>query len=324
MLIAGSLILGGCASIVSGQNQSLSVETAGASGNVSGAQCRLSNNKGTWFVKTPGTSVVQRSFEDLSIKCEHEGHEPGLTSVKSTTKGMAFGNILFGGLIGAGVDMSTGAAYDYPNLITVKLGTARLGPDGKPIYVAPAPEPVAAGAEWVGTRLTVIDIEPASGTQRGETTFALTAMRAAEVELDDGAIVIRRDTGKLVRGTIGMATISVAGVAGEPGRKLEGTFVPGKAASPPVPVTLVSAGSETVSRGGGSIQLLRFDVSGQATNDLPDGAPAWQRGAPMSGTVLIDPSTGLVVSGEIKCANSDYALRRRLHRVVMPRAVAAE
>ena len=34
---------------------------------------------------------------------------------------MAFGNILFGGVIGAGVDIATGAAYDYPELIVVEV-----------------------------------------------------------------------------------------------------------------------------------------------------------------------------------------------------------
>ena len=43
--------------------------------------------------------------------------------MNSSTKAMAFGNILFGGPIGAGVDMASGAAYDYPNLITVMMGT---------------------------------------------------------------------------------------------------------------------------------------------------------------------------------------------------------
>lgn len=39
----------------------------------------------------------------------------------SKTKGMAFGNIVFGGVIGAGVDMADGAAYDYPNEINMNL-----------------------------------------------------------------------------------------------------------------------------------------------------------------------------------------------------------
>eukprot|EP01036_Dinobryon_divergens_P044349 gene44349-59166_t len=122
-LIAAAASLTGCASIVNGQNQSVSVETRVDTGPVVGAYCTLNNNKGTWFVTTPGSATVQRSFEDLSVKCTKDQMEPGMTSVKSATKGMAFGNILFGGPIGAGVDMASGAAYDYPNLITVMRGT---------------------------------------------------------------------------------------------------------------------------------------------------------------------------------------------------------
>ena len=51
---------------------------------------------------------------------------PGMSMVKSFTKGMAFGNILFGGIIGAGVDISTGAAFDYPSLISVQMGQSLI------------------------------------------------------------------------------------------------------------------------------------------------------------------------------------------------------
>ncbi len=34
---------------------------------------------------------------------------------------MAFGNILFGGIIGGAVDAGSGAAYDYPANIVVHL-----------------------------------------------------------------------------------------------------------------------------------------------------------------------------------------------------------
>lgn len=78
--------------------------------------------KGAWFVTTPGSVTVNRSYNDLTIRCEKDGVEPGLLTAKSSTKGMAFGNILFGGVIGAGVDMSTGAAYDYPTTFTVEMG----------------------------------------------------------------------------------------------------------------------------------------------------------------------------------------------------------
>lgn len=124
LLLSATMLGTGCASIVSGTNQSVSLETRSKEGQaVMGANCKLSNNKGTWYVTSPGSVVVNRSYEDLLIDCEKENQEPGLASVKSSTKGMAFGNILFGGVIGAGVDIASGAAYDYPTNITVLMGS---------------------------------------------------------------------------------------------------------------------------------------------------------------------------------------------------------
>lgn len=120
----GLLALSGCASIVAGSSQVVSLETRKGPDAVTGASCRLQNDKGTWFVTTPGTVTVHRAYDDLNIKCEKDGIEPGIATVKSSTKGMAFGNILAGGIIGAAVDMGTGAAYDYPPLITVSMGMA--------------------------------------------------------------------------------------------------------------------------------------------------------------------------------------------------------
>lgn len=110
--------LTGCASIVSGTNQPVSVHT----GNVSGASCSLENNKGKWYVSsTPGTVVVNRSYNDLRINCEKQGYRPTYKQVSSKTKGMAFGNVVFGGIVGAGVDVVDGAAYDYPSDIFVPM-----------------------------------------------------------------------------------------------------------------------------------------------------------------------------------------------------------
>jgi hypothetical protein len=139
----------GCASIVSGSNQSVTVETrAAAGGSIAGATCKLVNDKGTWYVTTPGSTTIHRSYEDLGVSCQKDAYAPGTVSAKSSTKGMAFGNILFGGLIGVGVDASTGAAYDYPPLITVALeprsepgvSTNQIG--GAP-FDAPTQPPVA-------------------------------------------------------------------------------------------------------------------------------------------------------------------------------------
>lgn len=132
--IAGLCVLivtSGCASIVTGHNQSLSVETRKNGLPIVGANCKLTNDKGTWYVTTPGSAMLQRSYQDLTTVCERAGHAPGSLTVTSTTQGMAFGNILFGGIIGAGVDVATGAAYDYPTLIRVEMG--------EPIQTLPNP-----------------------------------------------------------------------------------------------------------------------------------------------------------------------------------------
>lgn len=152
-LIAAAASLTGCASIVNGQNQSVSVETRADTGPVAGAYCSLNNNKGTWFVTTPGSATVQRSYEALNVKCTKDQMDPGMATVSSATKAMAFGNIIFGGVIGAGVDIATGAAYDYPVLITVEMGkTTLVAPPAPPAPArdtspsAPAPTPAAAPA----------------------------------------------------------------------------------------------------------------------------------------------------------------------------------
>lgn len=64
--------------------------------------------------------MVHRSLADLKLSCEKDGSPPGLANVKSNTKAMAFGNAVFGGLIGVGVDIASGAAFDYPDLVQVE------------------------------------------------------------------------------------------------------------------------------------------------------------------------------------------------------------
>ena len=94
---------------------------------VAGAKCSLKNDKGVWYVSTPGSVSVHRSYGELSLTCTLAGLPDGIATVKSSTTAAAFGNILIGGVIGAGVDVATGAAYSYPDLLLVEMGqTIRL------------------------------------------------------------------------------------------------------------------------------------------------------------------------------------------------------
>lgn len=111
-------LLSGCASIVNGTCQKIQVCTTPECG----AQCYLQNNKGRWYIPcTPATVTIHRSYRDLVITAQKPGYEESVIRVKSRTKGMAFGNVVFGGAVGAGVDCADGAAYDYPYTIVIPM-----------------------------------------------------------------------------------------------------------------------------------------------------------------------------------------------------------
>jgi hypothetical protein len=97
--MTASSVLTGCASIVHGTNQVLSVEARNKNQPIPRASCKLENGKGVYYITTPGTVTVHRAHDDMKVKCEKEYSEPGLATVKSSTKPMAFGNILFGGAV---------------------------------------------------------------------------------------------------------------------------------------------------------------------------------------------------------------------------------
>lgn len=137
----------GCASIVGGTSQVVSVETNAAGRAAPGARCALSNPKGEYFVTTPGTVTINRAYDDLIVRCTLAGHDPGATSVKSTTKAMAFGNLIFGGVVGGAVDIASGAAYEYPVMITVEMQAVAAAPGASASGTAPAIVPVGQPAQ---------------------------------------------------------------------------------------------------------------------------------------------------------------------------------
>jgi hypothetical protein len=116
------VLFSGCAAITTGTTQPLTVTTKQAGTNVVGASCELTNGKGTYYVTTPGTVTVTRSFSDMVVVCKKDPLADANMVVKSSVKAMAFGNILLGGIVGVVVDTSTGAAYDYPSLFELEMG----------------------------------------------------------------------------------------------------------------------------------------------------------------------------------------------------------
>ena len=63
-----------------------------------------------------------RSGENLLITCSKDGEETGFGTLISRANGGMFGNILFGGGIGAIIDHNKGTAYSYPDWVRVIMG----------------------------------------------------------------------------------------------------------------------------------------------------------------------------------------------------------
>ncbi len=89
-----------------------------------GAKCVLSSSEGTYYVTTPGNAIVHKTKNDLSVERDKEGYQHASTTLPSHFNGATAGNILAGGIIGIGVDAASGANYNYPQSIDVRMAPA--------------------------------------------------------------------------------------------------------------------------------------------------------------------------------------------------------
>ena len=102
---------------MSGNTQPVTIST-----NVANAKCTLTNEKGSWLAQAPGSAVVTNSRENLSVRCEKKGYQTAVVSVPSKHKDSAtWGNVILGGGIGYIIDRKSGAAFIYPQQVTVNL-----------------------------------------------------------------------------------------------------------------------------------------------------------------------------------------------------------
>ena len=96
-----------CATITHGSNDTITVNT-----NPTGASCEIKQGANTiaFINPTPGSMMVPKSKNDLSVFCNKDGYETAAGNLSSEFQAMTFGNIIFGGLIGVAVDAASGAA----------------------------------------------------------------------------------------------------------------------------------------------------------------------------------------------------------------------
>ena len=133
-VVLSASLLTGCATIVEGVRQDITVTTT-----PDGASCAL-NRAGAsiaTITSTPATVNILKTRDDIEIVCELDGYLKTARIDESGTAAVVFGNILIGGAIGLVVDISTGASNKYDSALEIAL---------PPDPSLPAPLPVVASA----------------------------------------------------------------------------------------------------------------------------------------------------------------------------------
>jgi len=150
LLTALILSITGCASVTGSTDQTISVQAFDKTEQLQGAICEVENDKGKWFVNTPGTVQIDRSNEDLVIICRKDGHDTGLANVVSNAGASVAGNVGLAilvpivGIVGALIDHNSGATYRYPTSIQVYMGQTVTVEDKPPGSETAAPSAVSA------------------------------------------------------------------------------------------------------------------------------------------------------------------------------------
>ena len=123
LALAAVLSLSGCASVMNDSTHPIKVETKTEDGKlVNGADCKLTNDYGSFNTKSGDTVQVRRSSKDLDIVCKAQEQPDASGRAISRANGGMFGNIILGGGIGAIIDHNKGTAYTYPTWVQLIFG----------------------------------------------------------------------------------------------------------------------------------------------------------------------------------------------------------
>ena len=118
MLVVAVLFTSGCATIVKGSSQSVTVKT-----DPPGATCELSKQGRSLGVvnPTPGTVQLGKGAAALDVSCKRLGYLDATAKLSSSFQGWTLGNAILGGIVGIVVDAGSGAMHEYQPEISVKL-----------------------------------------------------------------------------------------------------------------------------------------------------------------------------------------------------------
>ncbi|CAN7216671.1 hypothetical protein LJR175_000717 [Variovorax sp. LjRoot175] len=320
-------ILTGCASVTQGLEQSVRIETLTSAGKaVEGAQCQLSNDKGTAMAVSGQSALVRRSGGDLSVLCELAGQPSAVGQAVSRANAGLAGNVLIGGGIGAVIDATSGAAYTYPTWMQLVFGEERLfdrsghrdegpvsgtfvratGPattaelarpsDPSVPPVAAAPSVAASGIRAPlrrGDALEYVLIDQMTGN-KSPVIYRLDQVTANEMSFNQGARVERIDGQVvLIRSPAG----GIFDTSSPPGGWARANVRPGMAWSEEYPrhsLRATVSGESSYKIGDEDVRVVKIQYAGWQNNTVMSNGAA-PRSSQMEVTVLYAPDLKRVV-----------------------------
>ncbi|MCP5422919.1 MAG: hypothetical protein H6959_08355 [Chromatiaceae bacterium] len=115
--------LSGCATVTTGSDQSITITSV-----PDGAKCLMTRDGETIgaISSTPGSVLVNKDKDPITIECSLAGHQAATESVDSKFQGATLGNVLIGGVIGIAIDAGSGAMNKYPGAIEIVLVPERF------------------------------------------------------------------------------------------------------------------------------------------------------------------------------------------------------
>lgn len=133
MLMVSVGVLSGCATMVEGQSQKLTLLTPGATN----AECTLYNKDMRYLIRTGETRNIMKSPENLTVECYAEGNRKRTLIVDSQFEPVAIANVANGVVPGVAYDHFTKALYAYPATLTVDFSGIPAQPNDLPEYMRP-------------------------------------------------------------------------------------------------------------------------------------------------------------------------------------------
>lgn len=123
------LLLAACATTGPGDSGGIAIDTTSNNQVISGAQCVVSNNNGSWTVLTPAVVNTGGVNGDLRVVCNRSGFRTSefvfrptpMTSGSRLGLGLGGGGGRIGGSLGISVPIGTGGGGTYPPRVTVAM-----------------------------------------------------------------------------------------------------------------------------------------------------------------------------------------------------------